>query len=445
MRKFDVIVIGSGAAGQSAAFDLKKADLSVALIESYKFGGTCALRGCDPKKVLIGIAEVYDQVEALKGKGIAAKNSHINWQELMQFKDTFTENIPTKIEEELLQAGIEPINSEAKFIDSHTIEVDGEELQADNYVIAAGAKPRTLKFPGNELLTTSEDFLELSELPQDIVFAGGGYISFEFASLAIRAGSHCTIVHRSQQALKQFDPEQVEQVISQLKNMGVEFIFESEVESVDKEGKQLYLHTSSGETIVTDMVMHGMGRTADVKGLGLDAAGVEFSDSGIKVDNKLRTSQKHIYAVGDVAELGLPLTPVAGSQGRLAAYNIINKEDDSLDYFYIPSVMFNIPPLARAGMLESEARQAGINIEVKVNNMSDWYFSKRLNNELAYAKIIIDKDNDLIIGAHLLGPHMDEVINIFALAIREKLAPDRLEDFIYSYPTVASNIPYLLK
>lgn len=205
MRKFDVVVIGTGVAGSSAVYKFAQAGLKVAIVDERPFGGTCALRGCDPKKILIGGAELVDWAKRMKEKGIEGE-IRINWKKLMAFKREWTEGFPERMERSLKKAGIETIHGRAHFIDKDKIEVDGEVISAHKFLVATGAKPRRLNIPGEEHVITSDEFLELDDLPDKIVFIGGGYISFEFAHLAARAGSEVTILHRSGRPLKNFEP-----------------------------------------------------------------------------------------------------------------------------------------------------------------------------------------------------------------------------------------------
>jgi len=205
MREFDVVVIGTGVAGSSAVYKFAQAGLKVAIVDERPFGGTCALRGCDPKKILIGGAELVDWAKRMKEKGIEGE-IRINWKKLMTFKREWSEGFPERMERSLKKAGIETIHGRAHFIDKDKIEVDGEVISAHKFLVATGAKPRRLNIPGEEHVITSDEFLELDDLPDKIVFIGGGYISFEFAHLAARAGSEVTILHRSGRPLKNFEP-----------------------------------------------------------------------------------------------------------------------------------------------------------------------------------------------------------------------------------------------
>src|SRR5258708_24386574 len=220
-QRFDLIVIGTGSAASTVAHECRSAGWDVAIIDSRPFGGTCALRGCDPKKVLVGLAEVIDWVQRMNGRGVCAENARIEWSELMRFKRSFTDPVPKNSERSFAKAGITAFHGRARFVDSTTVEV-GEDVLVGRYVvIATGAMPRKLGIQGEQYVTTSDQFLELETLPQRIVFIGGGYISFEFAHVAARAGAKVTILHRGQRPLEGFHPDLVHQLVARTERLGV--------------------------------------------------------------------------------------------------------------------------------------------------------------------------------------------------------------------------------
>ena len=220
-RKFDLIAIGTGSGASAAASKVRTAGWEVAIVDSKPFGGTCALRGCDPKKVLVGASDVFDWAGRMNGKGILAEKLLIDWQELMRFKRSFTEPVPKGREAMFAKAGIAAFYGRARFVGASTVQVDDDTLEGRYVVIAAGQKPADLGISGAEHLTTSEQFLELNALPKRILFIGGGYIAFEFAHVAARAGSQVTIVHRGARPLELFDPDLVDQMLKLTRELGV--------------------------------------------------------------------------------------------------------------------------------------------------------------------------------------------------------------------------------
>jgi glutathione reductase (NADPH) len=446
-REFDVIVIGTGVAGSTVAHKCRAAGWQVAIVDSRPFGGTCALRGCDPKKVLVGAADLVDWDRRMKGKGLGA-DAHIDWQELMRFKRTFTESVPEEREKGFADAGIEAFRGQAKFVDKDTLLVGKETLEGRYIVIAAGAKPVRLNIPGEEYLTTSTQFLDLDRLPRRIVFVGGGYISFEFAHVAARAGAQASILHRSDRPLAGFDPDLVEQLLETTQEIGVSVRLNAAVTEIERGTGRFVVHTSNreaGQSFEADMVVHGAGRVPEIDDLDLEAAGVECDRSGVLVNRYLQSiSNPAVYAAGDAAASGLPLTPVGTLEGSIVAQNLLEGNQAEPDYRGTPTVVFTTPPLAAVGMQEGAARQLNLKFRVNHEDTSGWYTSRRVVLRHTGYKVLIEEPTERILGAHLLGAHAEEVINIFAMAIRFGIKAGDLRQMLFTYPTSSSDIKYML-
>ncbi len=447
-QQYDLVVIGSGSGALGAAFRIKKEGWSVAVIDSLPFGGTCAQRGCDPKKVLVGAAEIIDRIERMSEKGIS-DGSKINWSELMAFKNTFTEPVPDSRIKSMKNAGIEPVNGRAKFINENTIQVNGENFEAKKILLANGAKPAPLNIEGEEHLTYSDEFLALNELPENIVFVGGGYISFEFAHIAARAGSAVTILHRGDRPLERFDKDLVGLLMDRTKETGVDIQLNTDVKQIQKTENNLIVRgNSNGEqkTFKAGMVIHGAGRIPDIDDMNLETGNIQFDKKGITVNDYLQSvSNENVYSAGDASgSPGLPLTPVAGMESRIAAHNILNGNSQTPEYSATSSVVFTLPPLASVGMREEEAQNLNVQYKVNYQETPGWYSSKRIGEKHSAFKVIINEDDDTILGAHLLGDHYEEVINLLAMAIRFGISTKDLKRMIYAYPTRGSDIAYML-
>jgi glutathione reductase (NADPH) len=448
-RNFDLVVIGTGSAASAAAFRCRSAGWKVAVVDSRPFGGTCALRGCDPKKVLVGAADLLDWARRMGAKGAIAGEVKIDWPGLIRFKRSFTEPVPARKEEAFAKAKIATLSGHARFIDRSTVKVGSELLKARYFLIATGAAPKRLDLPGEELLTTSEEFLELERLPERVLFVGGGYISFEFAHVAARAGARARIVHRGERPLERFDPDLVERLLRASADAGIDVQLGTGVEAIERIGRNLVVRAAKArmkETYQADLVVHGAGRAPDIDDLGLDKAGVEFEARGVRVNEYLQSvSHPRVYAAGDVAASpGLPLTPVASLEGRVAAANMLEGNRHRPDYAATPTVVFTIPPLAAVGLDERGAKERGLKFKVSRGDTSTWYSSRRVGARHTGYKVLVEEGSDRILGAHLFGPQAEETINLFALAIRFGIKARALKEMRYAYPTHADDISYML-
>jgi glutathione reductase (NADPH) len=333
----------------------------------------------------VGVAELVDWSRRMQGKGVSAPGLSLSWPDLIRFKRTFTDPVPERTERSFAEAGIAMRHGRAHFVDRTTIQVGDDTLVGRHVVIATGARHAPLGIAGEELLTTSTQFLELDNLPPRIVFVGGGYIAFEFAHIAARAGMQVQILHRGARPLEKFEPD-------------------------------------------------------------LDEAGVAREKHGVSVNMYLQSvSNPAVYAAGDaVASGGFPLTPVAGMQGDIVAHNLLEGNRHTPNYTGIPSVVFTTPPLARVGLSEEAARAQGLHFRTHREDTSGWYSSRRVALPHTGSKVLVEDGTDRLLGAHLLGLHAEEVINLFALAIRAGLRASDLKTMVYAYPTSASDIGYML-
>ncbi|MGA3240177.1 MAG: NAD(P)/FAD-dependent oxidoreductase [Bryobacteraceae bacterium] len=449
IRKFDVIAIGTGSAASAVASRCREAGWQVAIVESRPFGGTCALRGCDPKKVLVGAAEAVDWSRRMKGRGIQAARLEIDWPELMRFKRTFTEPVPKRREDGFAKAGITAFHGKARFAGPTTVHVGEEILEGRYVVIAAGAIPADLEIAGTEHLTTSDRFLELDEVPARILFIGGGYIAFEFAHVAARAGSQVTVLHRGPRPLALFDPDLVDQLVERTRELGIDVRLGTEAIGIEKSSAQFIVQAlSDGKTgtFHTDMVVHAAGRVPEINDLNLDAAGVEWGKRGVRVNEFLQSaSNPTVYAAGDAAASGgPPLAPVASYEGLIVAADLLKGNHQRPNYQGVPSVVFTIPQLSAVGLSEHGAREQNLKFRVKQEMTSNWYSSRRVAETHSGYKVLIEEDTDRVLGAHILGSDAGEVINLFALAIRSGMRATDLQHMLFAYPTSGSNVTRML-
>jgi len=444
---FDLIVIGTGTAAMGVAMRVRKAGWNVAVIDEKPFGGTCALRGCDPKKMLVAGAEVIDMQRRMAPNGVDGE-VRIDWPELIAFERSFTNSIPTKHEHLYDERGIASFHGAARFSGPNSLIVDGKELRGRYVLIASGAEPTRLNIPGEEHLIDSEAFMALERLPRRIALVGGGYIAAEFSHIAARSGAQVAVLQRADRLLTGFEPELVGWLMEAFDRIGVQVRTKTTVKAVERIGDGFAVQVESAghaETIEADVVVHAAGRAPALDRLNLSAANVAMDGHRLKLNEHLQSvSNPAVYAAGDAAQVGPPLTPVSSHDAKVVAANMTEGNHVKPDYSGVPSVAFTIPRIARVGMGEEEARRSGLHYRVKCERASSWFTARQAAEPVYGYKTLVEEGTGRILGAHLVGPHADEVINLFGLAIRNNLTADDLKRTIFAYPTGASDIGYML-
>lgn len=384
------------------------------------------------------------RTKALAMHGIVHPAS-VNWQRLMQFKRRLVGPVPSDVERSFTDTGVRTFHGSATFIDPVTLRVDNAEVTAERFIIAAGSQPRALGIRGADLVATSDDILDLDELPEHALFIGAGYTSFELAHLLNALGVVCTIIHQDDTPLSDFDRALVRTLIESSREDGIEIILGTRVEQVERVADAYHVHASSeGEhhTYETDVVIHGAGREANLATLAAHRAGLTVENGTIVVDEYLRAS-RHSFAIGDCASKGAPTTPIAQLQGRHVAETILGRAR-IYEEPIAPRVLFTLPELAMVGLTVEHARAAHLSVRVENHETSDWLTSKRIGQRHSGARIIIDNQSDLIFGAHLFGEGSQELIHLFTLAMHEGIRASALKDLVYAFPTHSSDVPYLL-
>lgn len=445
--KYDLIIVGTGTAAMVAAMRVRAAGWNVAVIDEKPFGGTCALRGCDPKKMLVAGAEVIDARRRMSGNGVHGE-VEIDWPELIAFKRSFTDPVPEKNEERFREKGIDAFRGAASFTGRNSVRVGQTELNGRYILIAAGAEPMRLNIPGEEHLIDNEAFLAMEGLPRRIVLVGGGYIAAEFSHIAARAGAEVTILQRGPRLLPQFEPELVSWLMDSFDAAGITVRTDTAVTGIEAVGDSFTVHAQTvggAISIEADRVVHAAGRVAALQGLDLPAANIAAEGGRLKLNEHLQSmSNPAVYAAGDAAQMGPALTPVSSHDAKVVAANLLEGNHRKPDYRGVPSVAFTLPPIAAVGMGEDKARRSGLRYKVKFERTSDWYTARRTAEPVYGYKTLVEEGTGRILGAHLVGPHADEVINLFGLAIRHGLSADDLKITMFAYPTGASDIGYMV-
>jgi len=441
MPHYDFIAIGGGNAGLAAAHRIARAGRKVALVDRGPVGGLCSLAGCNPKKVLVRATEVLEEVRRAGEHGIETGEVRIAWPRVIARKRGFTDPVPEKTEEALAKSGVILLRGSARFASVNALEVAGEKLTAEGFLVATGSTPRRLGFPGAELAKTSDDILELSEVPGDLVILGAGVVAFEFGQVFARVGSRVTMLHRSARALSNMDEQMAEAVLSHSRRLGLEFLAHAQVREIRRVAGRLAVEANvDGEERVfpADFVLNAVGRVPAIESLALAAAGVEASPEGVLVDEYLRSpGNRRVFAAGDAR--GRPqLSPVASYEGRLVAKNFLEGDTVPARYDGVPQALYTVPPLAAVGMTEAQAREKGLDIEIALNDMSDWKVYAIAGERPALSKVVTEKGSRKILGAHLFGASAAEQIHVFAMAIRFGLTAEDLGHVVWAYPTFSS-------
>ncbi|MBC7393841.1 MAG: NAD(P)/FAD-dependent oxidoreductase [Variovorax sp.] len=447
-QSYDLAVIGTGTAAMVAAARARKAGWSVAVVDHRPFGGTCALRGCDPKKLLIAGADAIDRAGRMRGKGVSGSVG-VDWAELMAFKRSFTDPVPGQREARLAELGADGLQGRARFVGPNALEVQGVgTFGARHILIASGAEPVKLGIQGEEHLVDNEGFLSLGRLPRRIVMVGGGYVAAEFSNIAALASARVTILQNGDRMLKAFDPDLVNWLMASFRDHGIDVRLGAKVERVEKVADGFRVHATSGGKPIevdADLVVHAAGRAPRFDELGLAAGGVEAERGRLKLNEFLQSvSNPAVYAAGDAARSGPPLTPVSSHDAGVAASNMIEGNHRRPDYRGVPSVAFTAPAIASVGVGEAEARKLGIDLQIKSELTPNWFTALQAAEKVYGYKTIVDKATGKILGAHLVGPHAEETINLFALAVRHGLTAKDLKETMFAYPTAASDVGYML-
>jgi glutathione reductase (NADPH) len=402
-----------------------------------------------PKKVLVAAAEALDVIARAGAHRIAVGPATLDWAGLIARKESFVRGVPESFAASLEKKGVEILRGPARFVGRNAVEVGGTRHEARHLVIAAGSKPRPLGLPGEELALTSDDLLVLEKLPASLVFIGAGVIGLELAHVFARAGTRVTILELLPRALPRNDADAVDRLVAATGKLGIELRTGVRVERLGRAGGGVEVAFEEGgarTTIVAEQVANGSGRVADLDRLDLAAGGVEVDRGRVKVDRFLRSSSNPAVWVAGDALAGTPqLSAVATYEGRIVGRNIVGAgEPIAPDYASIPSVVFTVPPLATVGRTAEEAKKDGVDFAVHENDMHEWRSGRTYGEETAYAKVLVERGSDRIVGAHLVGHGAAETIHAFAFAMKHGVTATELRETVYAYPTFHSDLKFLV-
>lgn len=444
MKKYDVVILGGGNAGMGVTVATRAAGLSVAMIEARDLGGTCPNRGCTPKKVLVAAAHALHEIGRADLHGIAIGKPRLDWRALIEREKYIIDDIPSRLSGLMARRGVDVIVGEAAFIGGNAISVDGRELEARNIVIATGSKPRSLPIPGAEHLTVSDDVLNDPVLPRAVVFVGGGVIAFELGHVYARAGVDVTILEALPHLLGAFDADAVDQIRSESERIGIRVRTLAWVKKIEKaEGRLRVIFVADGveRTVDADRVVNCAGRVANVERLDLGAGVIVHREGRIEIDDHLRSrSNPDVYVCGDAVWNSPQLSPVATYEGGIVGRNIVDGPRHRPDYGQIPSALYTVPALASVGLTEAKAKEQGLGVRVHVNDMLGWLSARTYAETVAWSKILVEETTDRIVGAHMVGHAGEELIHLFALAMKHGITASQLSEMVYGFPTFSSDI-----
>ena len=434
---FDLVVLGAGSGGVRAARIAAGHGARVAICESMRVGGTCVLRGCIPKKFLVYASHYRESFADASAYGWTVDNPRHDWGALIRAKDTELDRLHGIYCRLLDDAGVTTLMGRAVLRDTHTVQVGERNLKADHIIVAVGGWPRVPPFPGHEHAITSNEALTLPECPRRIVVIGGGYIAVEFAGIFNGLGSQVTLAYRGEQILRGFDDDVRAAAARELRSSGIDVRVHLSPEAIESAEDGLHARMGDGSTIPCDQVLVATGRGPNTMGLGLEEAGVDLAENGaVIVDNQLRSSVPHIYAVGDVTNL-LNLTPVATAQGHALADNLFDGTNRRVDLHDVPSAVFSQPPIATVGLTEERAMASGASIDVFRTSFRALLHTLTGRDTQVMMKLIVRRDDNRILGAHMVGDDAPEIMQMVAVAMRANATKADFDATIGIHPTTA--------
>jgi len=439
---YDLLVIGAGSGGLAAAKRAASYGATVAIIESELVGGTCVVRGCVPKKLLVYASQFAHQYKYAEGYGWEAVQPGFNWNRLAEIVDKEVNRLSLLHEGFLDKATVELVRGAASFKDPHTVQAGDRTLTAERILIATGSEAVLPDVPGIEHALTSREAFKLPKQPKHIAIIGGGYIGVEFAGIFNSFGTKVTQIVRGNQILRGFDEDIRDHVQGAMVEHGIELLTHTVVERMEKteEGTTLFLKGENApEKITVDAaVLVAIGRAPNTEGLHLDKVGVETKDGAIVVNEWSQTSQSHIYSVGDVTNR-VNLTPVAIDEGRAFADTVFGNQPRPVNYANIPTAVFSQPEAATVGLTEAEAiAQFGAdNLKIHRARFKPLFHSLTGANERVLMKLIVERESDRVLGVHMVGKDAAEIIQAVAIAINMGATKRDFDNTMALHPSTA--------
>jgi len=442
MADFDLFVIGAGSGGVRASRVAAAYGARVAVAEEHKVGGTCVIRGCVPKKLLVYGAHFAEDLDDAAMFGWDVPQKRFDWAVLRDNVLAEVTRLEGAYTETLTNHDVTVFKERASLAGPNSVQLaSGKTVTADKILIATGARPLMPNIPGIEHAISSNETFHLGKLPKRIIIAGGGYIANEFAGIFHQVGSKVTLVNRTDVILRGYDQQIVDRLLQISIRKGIDFKFNATINAIEKrDDGALHVRMTGCDDIETDQVLFAVGRRPNVEKLGCEAAGVAVGEKGeIKVDDDNRTSVPSIFAVGDVTDR-IQLTPVAIREGQAFADTFFGKKPHQVDYNCIPSAVFSHPPLASVGMTEGQARNRLGSVKTFVSDFRPMKNVLAGRNERSLYKLVLDGETDQVVGIHMIGPDAPEILQAAAVAVKAKLKKADFDATVALHPTMAEEL-----
>ncbi|MGB5216419.1 MAG: glutathione-disulfide reductase [Anderseniella sp.] len=440
---YDLFVIGGGSGGVRAARIAATHGARVGIAEEYRYGGTCVIRGCVPKKLFVYASHFAESFEDAIGFGWSTKKVSFDWWTLISNKDREVDRLNKIYISNLEKAGVELFNTRAEMRDPHSVFLVAEQrhVTAKYILIATGGVVKVdEQLPGIEHVITSNEAFHLEALPERIVIAGGGYIAVEFAGIFSGLGVDTTLLYRGDKILRGFDDDVRDHLTVEMKKKGIDVVTGQVFTKIEKHGDVLQGTLTNGEVLEADQIMFAIGRAPYTQGLGLEHAGVETRANGaIKVDEYSQTNVDHIYAVGDVTDR-VALTPVAIREGHAVADNLFNGKDIAMDHSLIPTAVFSQPEIGTVGLTEAEARDKFDDVDIYKSTFRPMKHTLSGRDERMLMKLIVEPKSDKVVGCHIMGPDAGEMAQLLGISVKMGATKADFDATMAVHPTASEEL-----
>ncbi len=437
---FDLFVIGAGSGGVRAARFAAGFGARVAVAEGRYLGGTCVNVGCVPKKLLVYGAHFADEFEQASGFGwTLGGKPDFDWATLISNKNREIQRLNGIYRNLLVNSGVTLLESHAKVVDAHHVEVDGKTFSTEHILIATGGWPQIPEIPGHEHAINSNQAFFLKELPKRVLVVGGGYIAVEFASIFNGLGAETTLLYRGELFLRGFDGAVRKHLKEELTKSGINLQFNADIARIDKQADgSLHATLKDGRVLEADCVFYATGRRPMLDNLGLENTNVQLDERGfIAVDDQFQTHEPSILALGDVIGR-VQLTPVALAEGMAVARRLFKPEQyRPVDYQHIPTAVFSLPNIGTVGLTEEQARDAGHKVVVYQSDFKPMKLTLTSSQERTLMKLVVDADSDKVLGCHMVGPDAGEIVQGLAVALKAGATKRIFDDTMGVHPTAA--------